>query len=112
MLGFMFDLNHCHDWLRARSMDLPLGMTCAAFKDGRSIPELASNPSVFLDIDAGERVGYIGFWQSGHCDFDVIDTDGSRVDGDAMLEATAERLPELYQRYIDALNGAQKSPAG
>ena len=94
------------EWLQTQLVEMShQGFDCA-FKDGRSIPELALNPSYHIEVSAGNRFGYIGFWSNGLCDYEVFDgaQDGAVVSR-PMLEANDETMPALFEAFSSALKG-------
>ena len=101
----MFDFDHWAEWLQAQAFELSRqGIECA-FKDGRSVPQLASNPSYSLEVTTDRRVAYIRFWCNGLCDYEVIDAaSGLHLANAFMLEANDATVDLLYKRFWSALN--------
>lgn len=106
----MYDFDKWGDWVHERATALASSGVNAVFKDGRAIPELASNPSYVVQVSAAGRLGYIGFWESGLCDIVVIDTiTKANVENTSMLEATDETVPHLFERFLVACGFGQST---
>jgi hypothetical protein len=97
----MFAFKEWGDWAQDQTMVLVRDGVDAVFKDGRSAPGLASNPSYVVEVSTAQRVGSIGIWESGLCDILVIDIETEEpVENASMLEATDDSVPHLFKRFL------------
>lgn len=96
----MFAFDHWADWLKIQADTLKGDSLTVAYRDTRDIPECASNPSFGLDVTSPERLGSIGFWKVGLCDYQIIDIATEEfVANESMLEANDETVAALFARF-------------
>ncbi|WP_152553589.1 immunity protein TriTu family protein [Erythrobacter longus] len=98
----MFSFDKWADWFgdRVRELDADQFMLIEPY-DNRDIPECKSNPSFGLQLDSADRLGYIGFWKNGLCDYQLIDADSAAdLVNEAGLEANDETVESLLATFL------------
>ena len=101
----MFDFDRWAEWLQAQAVELSRPRIQCVFKDGRSVPQLASNPSYGLEVTNDRRLAYIRFWHKGLCDYEVCDaSNGANLANAFMLEAHDATITLLFDRFWSALS--------
>ena len=98
----MFSFDHWADWFNDKVGELDSGQfVLVKPHDTRGIPECGLNPSFGLHLDSEIRIGFIGFWKNGLCDYQVIDV-RSEVDlaNEAGLEASDDTVQTLFSNFL------------
>ena len=98
----MFAFDYWADWFKAKVSELdPDKYVLIKLHGADPISENEPNTGFGLSLDSAERIGCIGFWGIGLCDFTVIDVaSDSYLEDVAGLEATDETIPILWSRFI------------
>lgn len=98
----MFDFDYWADWLRGKADEFePKADRLIEYLDSRPFPETSLNPSFGLKLDTNERIGQIGYWRIGLCDFAVFDVaSGTPLVDVGGLEANDATVPLLFAKFM------------
>lgn len=98
----MFSFDHWADWFNDKVGELDSDrFVLVKSHDTREIPECRSNPSFGLQLDSDDRIGFIGFWKNGLCDYLVLDVHSEEeLANEAGLEASDETIPSLFANFL------------
>ena len=98
----MYSFDHWADWFsdKVREFD-PDRFILIKPHDTRAIPECRLNPSFGLQLDSDDRIGFIGFWKNGLCDYQVIDVRRDLdLANEAGREASDETVKSLFLNFL------------